>query len=307
MKKELRPIAFLKDPPALFIAAVWAAALIFIAAAIALTALSVTDWYTYIVYVFAAVFLTYSIYLIVRGVPKIKEAIIAKAKKHAFTDNIVSSYGFRTAVFFLISFAINVGFAVFNGVMGIVTRSAWYGIMSCYYIFLSALRGGLLAGGRKIKKLAGGDGRALNIYQLKLYRLCGISLFVLELALAAAVTLMILSERPTAYSEIMAITCAAYTFYKITFAIINIRKAGKLRDPVLQSYRNINLTDAAVSLLSLQVTLVAVFSDEQTINMNALNAVTGFVVCALTIVLGALMIVNATVRLKKINQANAEK
>ena len=165
----------------------------------------------------------------------------------------------------------------------------------------------MLAGGRKIKKLAGGDGRALNIYKLKLYRLCGISLFVLELALAAAVSLMILSERPTAYSEIMAITCAAYTFYKITFAIINIRKAGKLRDPVLQSYRNINLTDAAVSLLSLQVTLVAVFSDEQTVNMNALNAVTGFVVCALTIVLGALMIVNATVRLKKINQANAEK
>lgn len=76
---------------------------------------------------------------------------------------------------------------------------------------------------------------------------------------------------------------------------------------MLQSYRNINLTDAAVSLLSLQVTLVAVFSDEQTINMNALNAVTGFVVCALTIVLGALMIVNATVRLKKINQANAVK
>ena len=307
MKKELRAIAFFKNPPAPFIAAVWAAALIFIAAAIALTALSFTDWYTHIVYVFAAVFLAYSIYLIVRGVPKIKGAIIAKAKKHAFTDNIVSSYGFRTAVFFLISFAINVGFAVFNGVMGIVTRSVWYGIMSCYYIFLSALRGGLLAGGRKIKKLAGGDGRALNIYQLKLYRLCGISLFVLELALAAAVTLMILSERPTAYSEIMAITCAAYTFYKITFAIINIRKAGKLRDPVLQSYRNINLTDAAVSLLSLQVTLVAVFSDEQTVNMNALNAVTGFVVCALTIVLGALMIVNATVRLKKINQANAEK
>ena len=307
MKKELRPIAFLKDPPALFIAAVWAAALIFIAAAIALTALSVTDWYTYIVYVFAAVFLAYSIYLIVRGVPKIKRAVIAKAKEHAFTDNIVSSYGFRTTVFFLISFAINVGFAVFNGVMGIVTRSAWYDIMSCYYIFLGALRGGLLAGGRKIKKLAGGDGRALNIYKLKLYRLCGISLFVLKLALAAAVTLMILSERPTAYSEIMAITCAAYTFYKITFAIINIRKAGKLRDPVLQSYRNINLTDAAVSLLSLQVTLVAVFSDEQTINMNALNAVTGFVVCALTIVLGALMIANATVRLKKIDQANAVK
>ena len=159
MKKELRPIAFLKDPPALFIAAVWAAALIFIAAAIALTALSVTDWYTYIVYVFAAVFLTYSIYLIVRGVPKIKEAIIAKAKKHAFTDNIVSSYGFRTAVFFLISFAINVGFSVLNGVMGHrkprgVVR---HNVVLLHFSERAARR---VAGGRQKNKKAGGQLRA---------------------------------------------------------------------------------------------------------------------------------------------------
>ena len=184
--------------------------------------------------------------------------------------------------------------------MGIVTHSVWYGIMACYYIFLSALRGGLLYGSYRARKLAAGDDDAMAVYKLKMYRLCGISLFVLELALAAAVTLMILSERPTAYSEIMAITSAAYTFYKIIFAIINIRKVNRLHDPMLQSYRNINLTDAAVSLLSLQVTLVAVFSDEQTAEMNTFNAITGFAVCALTIVLGVLMIVNATIRLKKL-------
>ena len=96
----------------------------------------------------------------------------------------------------------------------------------------------------------------------------------------------------------MAITSAAYTFYKIIFAIVNVFKVRRMQDPMLQCFRNINLTDAAVSLLTLQVTLVAVFSDERTETMNILNAVTGFIVCALTVVMGILMIVRSTIRLK---------
>lgn len=302
MKKDIRPLAFLKDPPAWFMLTVWGAAIIFIALATVLTILSQEHWYVYLIYVCAAVFLAYSVFLIVRGVPKIKRAIVERAQKHAFTQNIISSYGFRTTAFFVVSLAINVAFALFNGAMGIIMHSIWYGIMACYYLFLSALRGGLLLGNLKAKKLAGGDEDAMGMFKLKIYRMCGISLFVLEAALAAAVTLMVLSDRPTAYSEIMAITCAAYTFYKIIFAVINVCKVKKLRDPLMQSFRNINLTDAAVSLLSLQVTLVAVFSDGQTAEMNTLNAITGFAVCALTIVLGVTMIVSATMRLKKMRQ-----
>lgn len=307
MKKNLRPLTFLKDPPAWFMFAVWGAAIIFIGGAIALTILARMHWYVYAVYICAAISLAYSVFLIVRGIPKLRATIIAQAKKHAFTDNLISSYGFRTLIFFCVSFAINIAFALFNGAMGIITSSVWYGIMAFYYIFLSALRGAMLYGNIKVKKLAGERSENIAAYKLKLYRLCGIALFVLELALAAAVTLMVLSARPTAYSEIMAITCAAYTFYKVIFAIVNLRKAKRLNDPVLQSFRNINLTDAAVSLLSLQVTLVAVFSDTNTESMKILNAVTGFTVCALTLVLGAVMIIGATKRLKKLKQPSGNR
>ena len=164
---------------------------------------------------------------------------------------------------------------------------------------MSVLRGVILVGSYQAKKRAAGDETVYSVYKLKLYRMCGIFLLILELALAAAVSLMILSTRPTEYSEIMAITSAAYTFYKIIFAIVNVFKVRRMQDPMLQCFRNINLTDAAVSLLTLQVTLVAVFSDERTEMMNILNAVTGFIVCALTVVMGILMIVRSTIRLKK--------
>ena len=46
------------------------------------------------------------------------------------------------------------------------------------------------------------------------------------------------------------------------------------------------------------VTLVAVFSDDRQQLLNTLNAITGFVVCALTIVIGIIMIVRGSAMLK---------
>ena len=71
---------------------------------------------------------------------------------------------------------------------------------------------------------------------------------------------------------------------------------------MLQSFRNINLTDASVSLLALQTTLVAVFSESTDVKMNILNGVTGFCVCMLTIVLGIFMIVSASRKLKRLKE-----
>lgn len=298
MKKFRRLILFLKKPPFPFLCIVWGITFALIAGTVALIVLNYMDWPVYIAYGVSAVFSVYTVYSLPRFIPKIKEMILERAKSHPFANSLLTSYGFRTVAFSVLSFVINIGFAVFNAVLGVITLSYWYAIFACYYIFLSVLRGVILVGSYQAKKRAADDETVYAVYKLKLYRMCGIFLLILELALAAAVSLMILSTRPTEYSEIMAITSAAYTFYKIIFAIVNVFKVRRLQDPMLQCFRNINLTDAAVSLLTLQVTLVAVFSDERTEMMNILNAVTGFIVCALTVVMGILMIVRSTIRLK---------
>lgn len=298
MKKFRRLILFLKKPPFPFLCIVWGITFALIAGTVALIVLNYMEWPVYIAYGVSAVFSVYTIYSLPRFIPKIKEMMLERAKSHPFANSLLTSYGFRTVAFSVLSFVINIGFAVFNAVLGVITLSYWYAIFACYYIFLSVLRGVILVGSYQAKKRAAGDETVYSVYKLKLYRMCGIFLLILELALAAAVSLMILSTRPTEYSEIMAITSAAYTFYKIIFAIVNVFKVRRMQDPMLQCFRNINLTDAAVSLLTLQVTLVAVFSDERTETMNILNAVTGFIVCALTVVMGILMIVRSTIRLK---------
>ena len=90
--------------------------------------------------------------------------------------------------------------------------------------------------------------------------------------------------------EIAAISSAAYAFYKLTLAMINLFKAKNWKDPLVQSLRNVSLTDALVSLFALQTTLVALYSSGEQ-NMMALNIAVGIAVMVTGIVSGVLLIV----------------
>lgn len=285
--------SFLKEPPVFFAAIVWALMFAAVGGAVACMALELAGFLPYCLYALAAVTLGYSIYLAVRLAPKMKADILARAHKHAFTSNLVTNYGFRTAAFTALGFAVNVGYALFHGGMAVASRSVWFAVFAIYYLLLSGMRIGVLAAGRSVKKKFAGDDDAMYGEKLKIYRGCGIALLPLDIALGAAVTLMVYRQDPMPHSEIAAIASAAYAFYKIILAVVNQLKVSRLDDPALQAVRSIGLTDAAVSLFALQTTLVSVFSDGDADRLLPLNAVVGFCVCALTLGLGIWMIVRS--------------
>lgn len=288
-----RILSFLKRPNAAFIIVVWIMTVIAVAADIAVLAASYKEWPSYVVYALSAILLGYSAYTLAACRHTVRQRAAAVIARHPFLNNIFVSYGFRTVTFFVLSLAVNVAFVLFNVVLGVVTCSLWYGIIATYYVFLGALRAFILFLSYRARRRSEGNERLAAELKLRIYRLCGILILALEIALAAAVSLMVMYDKPTQYSEVMAIAAAAYTFYKVIFAVYNVFKVRRYNDRVLQCLRDINLTDAAVSLLSLQVTLIAVFSDEQVSasEITAMNSVTGFAVCALTIALGIAMII----------------
>lgn len=290
--------SFLKRPPAWFAACAFLLAAACIAGAIACAACGYTGWYVYALYAAAALSLAYIVYLSVRGGFALRAKAAERVKAHPLAESFLSDAGFRSVALFSLSFIVNIAYALLCGVLGIALRASWYGMFSFYYLLLSALRCGLLAGAMRSRRRAAGDARGLLVSRWKLYRLCGVALFGLEFALAAAVTVMVAVGRPAPVSEVLAIASAAYTFYKVISAAVGFVKVRRLHDPLLQAFRNINLADAAVSLLSLQVTLVAVFSQGQGESMKPLNAAMGFFVCLLTIALGVWMIAEAGVRLR---------
>lgn len=294
-----RFLRFLKEPNGYFLIVLYAVTAVTVALSVYCAAASRMGVLSYIVFVLAALCLGYSVYTLVRCLPGIRQSLKERASRHDFTRKIVENYGFRTVAFSCVTFALNTGFAVFYGVMGLLVHSLWYGALAAYYIFLSVIRLWVLIGGRRAVKNAAGDEVRSYEYKLKIFRSAGIFLLVLEVVLPVAFMQMMSGESPNAHTEITAIASAAYSFYKIALALVNMFKAKKNRDPLAQSLRNINLTDALVSLLALQTSLIALYSEGDE-NMMALNVVVGLVIFLSTAAMGIFMIARGCFLLKRL-------
>ena len=80
-----------------------------------------------------------------------------------------------------------------------------------------------------------------------------------NLALIMPVSLMVRMEKPVTMGLTPAIAMAAYTTWKITLAIVNLRRSGA-HPLLIRQLRTINLIDALVAILTLQNTLIMVNS-----------------------------------------------
>ena len=296
-KRRLRDV--LKDPSVPVLIVVGVLALLSVAGAVTAVCLGYTGVWAYVLYAGAAVFLAYALFLAVRQVPRIKQAFVRAAEKKPALRRVLHDYGARTVLFASFSFLVNIGYAVFQGVMGILAHSVWFGMLACYYLLLSGLRGGVLFGEHSLRRRGGErlEGK------LKLYRMCGISLMVLDLAMCAAVTQMVLYGSPVQSGLVQVLVSAMYTFYKAILAVVNFVKAKRLRDPVVQSLRGICAVDALISVVALETAMLATFGGGD--DMLALRAVTGFAACAAAIAIGITMTVFACRRLRLLRASPA--
>lgn len=241
------------------------------------------------VYVLAAVLMIASCVFLYHDLRNsVINKIIVSIKKNPFGERFLDDHAFRTILTTLPAFLINVAYTVYNGVIGIMNQSAWFITMAVYYSLLGIMRYRAVSTGRKIARLE--DKQLIRKKELSVIKMDGILLLVLNLALSGVVLLTIAQDTAKRYSEIMVISIAAYTFYKITMALINMIKVRKTQSPILITIRNIGVADALVSMLTLQATMLASFQDKSSLNSNQMNAITGLAVCILIAILGTSMI-----------------
>lgn len=289
---------FIKSPPLWFVVLVCIITLIAISATVAILVLGLSVYsLSAVVYFIAALLSGYSIYCLIVSTAQFRRSL-AERLKRGRAGRFFSDYGVRTSVFAALSFLINAAYVAVNSVTAAYYLSIWYACMAAYYFSLMLVRGGVLYFDRRaIKKFADNE-NAQQILKTKIYLGCGIALLVLEFALAAAVVQMVTDDSHVRTGIVVAIATAAYTFYKFILAVVNIVRAKRFRDPAVQCLRNINLVDALVSMLALEITLVSSVGTSS--QMLAMNAVMGAAVCLVTIVTGIVMIVQAAGKLRGI-------
>lgn len=77
-----------------------------------------------------------------------KGRVCRKLNPDGIAIRMIQNEGFRLGICAVCGFAFNIIFAVFNGIVGWLGSSPWFGTLSAYYILLSAMRM-LLAGKKK--------------------------------------------------------------------------------------------------------------------------------------------------------------
>lgn len=132
-----------------------------------------------------------------------------------------------------------------------------------------------------------------GLREWKTYRSCGILLSLMSIALSVAVLLLVAGDGAKSYPGMMIYFMAAYTFYKLIFSIVHMKKARRERSLLSITLRNINHCEALVTLLSLQSAMFTAFSGSTDTFVPYMNAVTGGTVCLISLCLGLVMVYNA--------------
>ncbi len=250
------------------------------------------------VYILAGVFLVTACIFLVQDLKNgVIEKIVSTIKRNPLGEKFFDDYTFRIILSTMPTFIINVAYTVYNGVLGVMHQSEWFITMAVYYSLLGIMRYHAVHTGRKISRME--DQSLVKKKELSVIKTEGILLLLLNLALSGVVLLTIVQDTAKRYSEIMVITIAAYTFYKIITSVINMINVRKLQSPILITIRNISVADALVSVLTLQMTMLASFQGRSTLNINQMNAMTGMAACILISLLGISMIYYSYKRNKK--------
>lgn len=192
------------------------------------------------------------------------------------------SYNFKTLISSMASLCVTTLFALYHGFLGLALSSIWHGSICAFYLLLVAIRENILLTEYKIKSKS--EKEKQNRRQ-KIFYATSALLFLLNLALILPISLMVRLQKPINIGKIPAVAMAVYTTYKITMAIIHMRKLQAYH-VLIRELRTINLIDALVSILTLQNTLIMVnINAGEGNNMLTLSAISSAAIYLFIIIL----------------------
>lgn len=220
--------------------------------------------------------------------------VLKKLRSIPAGERYLSDAAFRAEVSLYGGLFINLLYVVIKLASGIYYRSLWFIALSAYYVCLSLMRFLLL---HHVRRSPAGQE---YLSELRRYRLCGIILLILNLALSAIVTFVVVWNQGFEYGGYLIYVMAMYSFYTIIISVVNVIRFRRYNSPVLSAAKGVNLTAALVSMLSLETAMLSQFGTaDDAIFRRAMTSVTGFAICAFVLGMAIYMIVRASRQLKK--------
>ena len=292
MKKILKKIFILPPVPTLLIAIPSYALVIYVLA----NGLEneIISYVSYILSAYAAIITVTGITGIVRlarqGINS--HPLVKKALDNPLVSRYLREDMFRAEAALYQGFFINLLYAGIKMFSGIYYRSIWFVTLAVYYILLAVMRASLLHYVRKGEKGKRSEWRR--------YRLCGIILLFMNVALSGIIVLVISMNSGFVYPGVLIYVMALYAFYATITAVWNLVKFRKYGSPVMSAAKVIGLTAALVSMLSLETAMLTQFgSDDGQMFRQIMTASTGAGISIIVLGMAIFMIWHSTKQMKQ--------
>ena len=212
-----------------------------------------------------------------------KQTVVSLLIKTKTGEKFVSSQRYRTILSAAAAFVFNLLYAFCHCVLGILNLSLWFIAMCAFYGILAVMRFSAVLCGRNHHKTSCDD---MEIFVM---RFSGVLLVALAIVLAAVNYISLSQNIAVKHEEILMITIAAYTFYKITMIIIKAVKQRADPSPLLRAIRNIGYAEVSASILTLQRSMLVSFGSMDNSKIHLMNSLTGAAVCIFILSLGLSM------------------
>ncbi len=213
-------------------------------------------------------------------------------RRYSLTRRYLESKDFRAEAGLYMGLVINLFYAAFKAITGVIYSSAWLWSMGIYYLFLGGIRFFLMRGERTKSSLKSSND--IKLHEFRTYRLCG-CLMILDIAAGGMAVQMIWQNKANEFSRAAVIISAAYTFYMFVLAIYNVVSFRRRSNAILSAAKDLALTGAVMSMFSLQTSMLHVFgTDNERHFRRVMNTVTGSIVMAIVLAIATYMIINGT-------------
>lgn len=200
---------------------------------------------------------------------------------------------FKSRVLLYRGAGINIIYAVFKLVMGIIYRSEWMIAIAVYYVILILLKLTLVRRDfRDIRQKTISD----ELSKWRSYRMVGWLMLLLNIGLSGITVQVVAQNRSFTYPGVLIFAIAAYSFYRFVIAITRLVKDRGNPDPLFSVAKRIDLCFAITSFFTLQTAMFASFSSG--LNVRVPNIITGTAVAVIITVIAIIMIIRASRKLK---------
>lgn len=234
----------------------------------------------------------YTLCVLSAAAPRVFRYCRAAVYRNTHAARYLTERELRTRISLYGGTLINLAYAVFKFITGICFRSVWFGAAAVYYLVLCLIRFVLIRGDRNNGQIDGKEQRLLHDWRS--YHYCGWLLLILNAAISGMVVQMIWQNRSYSYPGFIIYASAAYTFYRLTMAIIRTVQTRRGTNPVFAAAKAMDLCAALLVIFALQTAMFSSFGMEMDAKTRGLmNLLTGSAVCLAVLCIAIYMLIHS--------------